>query len=365
MRSQSIQPSALARNRPGLPFRWRRPVFAQVIAMQLSTAAFLSCPVLPVRTTAFRARHLDAPICPLPTRNIIICARKGAKKRANKSNPRKSSGKSSKPPPAIRDAEIDEQSTVPAPLASQDADIVTPFSSDDMITAELVGESEEILESSDQIPVADESKFKLPDYSKKGPKRKKKPRTGSVQAANLATPDIEDVPSAESIDAAASKYSTDAIRKLTSAYRTGGEDAQQLIDEIEKDPDFMFRTKDPEGEYDITSAIIGTGRPNKQGVYVLPYLQSGHILLLLVVLLATFVYYPGFPLTELDDTVRVSLKRGLLLTYGLNSVLAVLAFRDAKKRGQPPAFWSLKTALLGNIAFNELRRNTGTKGSEE
>lgn len=155
---------------------------------------------------------------------------------------------------------------------------------------------------------------------------------------------------------------TDKIRELTQAYRTGGKGADVLINEIEKDPDFMFQTGNPDGEYDLASAIIGTGSPNKQGVYVLPYLQSGHFLLLLTVLLCAFVYYPGFPLTELDDSLRNLLKAGLALTYAINAGLAVLAYKDAKKRGQPATFWAAKTAFLGNLAFNELRRNAPMQG---
>lgn len=118
-----------------------------------------------------------------------------------------------------------------------------------------------------------------------------------------------------------------------------------------------MQTGNPQGEYDLASAIIGTGRPNKQGIYLLPYLQSGHVLLLIVVLVCAFVYYPGFPLTELEENIREGLKKGLAATYVLNAALAVLAYRDAKKRGQPQLFWSLKTAFLGNLALRELRIN--------
>lgn len=201
------------------------------------------------------------------------------------------------------------------------------------------------------LPQADEGKLRLPDIGSMGSgraiRRKRKPRA------------LEDVKEERSIEVEKARKAlpTNTIRELTQAYRTKGKEAQVLIDELEKDPDFMFQTGNPEGEYDLTSAIIGTGSPNKQGVYVLPYLQSGHLLLLLVTLLCTFVYYPGFPLTELEDSVRGYLKVGLALTYTLNAGLAILAYKDAQKRGQPAAFWALKTAFFGNIAFNELRRN--------
>jgi hypothetical protein len=150
----------------------------------------------------------------------------------------------------------------------------------------------------------------------------------------------------------------DAVRQLTEEFRKGNVEAtSQLMREIEKDPDYMFQTGNATNEYDMAAALIGTGRPNKQGIYVLPYLQSGHILLLLVVLLCAFVYYPGFPLTELDDEIREWLKRGLSLTYGVNAVLAAFAYRAAKLRSQPPPFWAAKTAFLGGLAFQELRSN--------
>lgn len=129
------------------------------------------------------------------------------------------------------------------------------------------------------------------------------------------------------------------------------------MDELEKDPDYLVQTGNPSGEYDLASAIIGSGRPNEQGVYVLPYLQSGHILLLLVILVCTFVYYPGFPLTELEDPVREGLKRGLCVTFLVNGGLAVKAFAEAKRRGQPAVFWAGKAALLGYLALRELRVN--------
>ena len=53
-----------------------------------------------------------------------------------------------------------------------------------------------------------------------------------------------------------------------------------------------------EPEYDFTARVIGRGLPSKAGAYILPYLQSGHMLLLGVLLLCTLVSYPGFPLTE-------------------------------------------------------------------
>lgn len=64
--------------------------------------------------------------------------------------------------------------------------------------------------------------------------------------------------------------------------------------------------------------------------YVLPYLQNSHLIGLLVILLCAYVYYPGFPLTELSDDTRNILQKGLLVTFTVNSVLCIQAYIDAK-----------------------------------
>lgn len=157
------------------------------------------------------------------------------------------------------------------------------------------------------------------------------------------------------------KYSLDSVRKLAKAYRLGDESDEtrrKLIDEIEKEPDFILKASASASDYDLTSAIFGTGKPNKQGIYILPYLQSAHIVLLAIALLVSFIYYPGFPLTEASDDVRTTFKVTLVIVFLINAVLASLAGKSAVKRNQPPLFWTLKTFLLGELAYGELRRNT-------
>lgn len=146
------------------------------------------------------------------------------------------------------------------------------------------------------------------------------------------------------------------------AYRLGDDKRQDLIDELEKEPDFVMQSDSPGGEYDITSAIFGLGRRNKQGVYVLPYLQSANLVLIAISSLVAFVYSPGFPLTEAPDNVRQIVKAALATVYVINAVLAVLAFKAAGKRAQPKWFWAAKTLLLGELAYGELRRNTSIVG---
>ena len=48
-----------------------------------------------------------------------------------------------------------------------------------------------------------------------------------------------------------------------------------------------------EAAYDNTARILGRGTASQGGAYLLPYLQSGHILLLGVLLLASTISYPG------------------------------------------------------------------------
>ena len=45
--------------------------------------------------------------------------------------------------------------------------------------------------------------------------------------------------------------------------------------------------------YDNTARILGRGTASVGGAYILPYLQSGHMLLLGVLLLASTISYPG------------------------------------------------------------------------
>eukprot|EP01031_Cornospumella_fuschlensis_P031249 gene31249-37761_t len=104
-------------------------------------------------------------------------------------------------------------------------------------------------------------------------------------------------------------------------------------------------------EYDIIPSIFGSGKLMNIPV---PYLQTGHGILMVVSLLAAFVYAPGNPLTEFPPEIRTFLQNGLLAVYSINLVLAVQAAFKAKAKHLPVAFWAMKTLLLGGIAFYEL-----------
>ena len=104
-------------------------------------------------------------------------------------------------------------------------------------------------------------------------------------------------------------------------------------------------------EYDIIPSIFGSGK--LLGIPV-PYLQTGHGILLLTTLLAGFVYAPGNPLTEFPIEIRNFLKSGLAVTYAINTVLAVLAAINAKSKNLPAVFWFFKTFLVGGVAYYEI-----------
>jgi len=109
-----------------------------------------------------------------------------------------------------------------------------------------------------------------------------------------------------------------------------------------------------EPEYDFTARVIGRGLPNNAGAYILPYLQSGHMLLLGVLLLCTLVSYPGFPLTEVPSEYRSLLLQGLGINFVLNLVAAVYARGVAERKQEPVGFWFGKVALFGGLALGEL-----------
>lgn len=206
----------------------------------------------------------------------------------------------------------------------------------------------------DELPEASESMFKLPDLPSGARGVRRRRRRKQQAAASTSDVDKNKIGPGAFNDEA---LPMSEIERLTKAYRAGGEAARELVSRIEVEPDFMFRDGQATGEYELAAAIIGTGRPNKQGLYVLPYLQSSHTILLIVILLGTFVYYPGFPLTEGSEELRAACKIGLALTYAVNLGLAVYSYAEARRRNQPPLFWFMKVALFGNIALQELRSN--------
>lgn len=104
-------------------------------------------------------------------------------------------------------------------------------------------------------------------------------------------------------------------------------------------------------EYDIIPSIFGSGKIINIPV---PFLQTGHGILLITTLLAGFVYAPGNPLTEFPIEIRNFLKEGLAVAYAINTVLAVLAGINAKSKNLPVLFWAIKTFLVGGVSYYEI-----------
>jgi len=106
--------------------------------------------------------------------------------------------------------------------------------------------------------------------------------------------------------------------------------------------------------YDWTARLIGRGLPNKAGAYLLPYLQTGHMLLVGVLLLCALISYPGFPLTQVPDVYRTLLLQGLGITFAINAGTAVYSRSLAAAKQEPVGFWMAKCLLLGGLALGEL-----------
>lgn len=267
------------------------------------------------------------------------------------------------------DISDDTAPAFPGPFSPELLQLDDPVGPTDETGSASTGSQEDYEEedTSENLTVDDDSTLKLPDLSSRPAIRRKRKPLSTAKQSKQQKSDVrktsknQDVPfDGGEIDSGdKSQFNFDRVRELATAYRLNDPGRQTLIDEIEKDPDFVFRTgQKNEGEYDLTSAMFGTGKPNKQGVYVLPSLQSAHIVLLGISILTGFVYFPGFPLTESSDEVRLLIKTGLGIVLVVNSVLAYLAWKSATKRAQPPWFWAAKTLVLGELAFGELRRNT-------
>jgi len=110
-----------------------------------------------------------------------------------------------------------------------------------------------------------------------------------------------------------------------------------------------------EDPYDFFDRLIGKGLPNKAGAYYLPYLQTGHMLIIIVLLLSALISYPGFPLTEVPDEYRALIWQGLGLTYLINVGAAVFSRGIAEAKEQPVGFWMAKVFFLGGLALGELK----------
>lgn len=131
---------------------------------------------------------------------------------------------------------------------------------------------------------------------------------------------------------------------------------KELRDRLEMDPSADMLPETFIENYDFASMLLGEAGKSFFGVIPTGPLQAGHLVLALICLLAAFAEDPGNPLTDLPPELRLFLKEGLALTYGINTVLAALGFFQAGSKGLPVVFWTVKCWLLGGIAFDEVNR---------
>ena len=151
----------------------------------------------------------------------------------------------------------------------------------------------------------------------------------------------------------ASLGSFDAARTMPkrplASPKTGAERAFELLsfDTIDERPA-------AEESYDLLDKILGKGVANKADAFYLPYLQTGHVFMLLVLLLACSVTYPGFPLTQVPADYRELLQQGLAVTFVVNTGCAWYSRGVAAKKRESVWFWMVKCFLLGGLALGEL-----------
>lgn len=151
---------------------------------------------------------------------------------------------------------------------------------------------------------------------------------------------------------ATEKKEEGAVDKLPSLAELGKRAQGNILKRQQEEKEAALKELEPIDEYDLSSGILGEGRP-VMGIG-LPYLQSCHTVVLLVSLLCAFIEFPGFPLTNLPYEYREFLKTGLVVIYFINGVLAFDSIKQAKKRDQSVFFWALKCFVLGALAHNEL-----------
>mmetsp|Transcript_143433 Transcript_143433/g.267331 ORF Transcript_143433/g.267331 Transcript_143433/m.267331 type:complete len:303 (-) Transcript_143433:91-999(-) len=118
--------------------------------------------------------------------------------------------------------------------------------------------------------------------------------------------------------------------------------------------DIGVPTLDEQDPYDPISRFAGRGRETKQGILFLPYLQSGHLLLLGILLLCSLIDYPGFPLTQVPEVYREQILKGIGFTYLINLGCAFYSGGIARRKEEPVGFWFGKILLFGGISLGEL-----------
>lgn len=188
----------------------------------------------------------------------------------------------------------------------------------------------------------------LEDFSRRdaGKSRRAARRAKAAQVASPPTAPLREPPLASPGSSAAD----DTVpRRPSASPKTGAERTFELLsfDTIDERPA-------AEESYDLLDKILGKGVANKADAFYLPYLQTGHVFMLLVLLLACSVTYPGFPLTQVPADYRELLQQGLAVTFVVNTGCAWYSRGVAAKKRESVWFWMVKCFLLGGLALGEL-----------
>jgi len=194
------------------------------------------------------------------------------------------------------------------------------------------------------------------------------PEVASVEAAaerdgSIFLPDIDEL-ARRKVTRSSNKVANDALPQIERG------DTEALRRAMESDPNAdvnfnLFRDKSKAAgatkkDVDIITIALGENADKFFGIES-AYLQIGHSALVLVILLATFVYDPSFPLTNLPVEFRDFFKQGLAAVYAVNAVLGGVAYFEAQKRDQPVTLWVVKCLFIGGVAFNQLTTSTRIK----
>jgi hypothetical protein len=194
------------------------------------------------------------------------------------------------------------------------------------------------------------------------------PEVASVEAAaerdgSIFLPDIDEL-ARRKVTRSSNKVANDALPQIERG------DTEALRRAMESDPNAdvnfnLFRDKSKgagatKKDVDIITIALGENADKFFGIES-AYLQIGHSALVLVILLATFVYDPSFPLTNLPVEFRDFFKQGLAAVYAVNAVLGGVAYFEAQKRDQPVTLWVVKCLFIGGVAFNQLTTSTRIK----
>jgi len=216
----------------------------------------------------------------------------------------------------------------------------------------------------------DNALFELPDVADLEKKRKSREVTRNAKADRDAKV-AKSIDSGTAYDDFEGLYGSGALSsgdqgevKVATKKRIQRKNLSELSRLLELDPLADYDEGTFVKSYDAVSAVLGESGQSFLGIAT-PYLQAGHVILLLTSLIGAFVEYPGNPLTEFPTEIRDFLKTSIAIVLAINAVLVAMAVPLAAEKNQPVPLWAVKTFLLGGISFDELNRAPKLKGKQK